>query len=174
VATAHRPVESRPQCRVRALPGAAAAVWALLFAASSAYWAAGGMLGSETVAKALAEQAAARDPAFVATLWAAAALKASLAALALALTRRWGARSGRVLRFAGWATGAALTIYGAFGLVEFGLMALGALDVPADVGKAAVLWYVFLWEPIWVLGGLLFLATARAAPRGRAAPNASG
>jgi hypothetical protein len=28
-----------------------------------------------------------------------------------------------------------------------------------------VTWYIFLWEPIWLLGGLLFLATARAAPR---------
>ncbi len=55
--------------------------------------------------------------------------------------------------------------YGAFGLAEFGLMALGALDIPADVGRAAVAWYVFLWEPTWLLGGLLFLATARAAPR---------
>ena len=44
-------------------------------------------------------------------------------------------------------------------------MALGALDIPADVGRAAVAWYIFLWEPIWLLGGLLFLATARAAPR---------
>jgi hypothetical protein len=71
----------------------------------------------------------------------------------------------QILRFAGWTTGAALTIYGAIGLAEFGLMALGAVDIPADVGRAAVAWYVFLWEPIWLLGGLLFLATARAASR---------
>jgi hypothetical protein len=56
-------------------------------------------------------------------------------------------------------------LYGAFGLVEFSLMALGTLDVLADVGRPAVTWYIFLWEPIWLLGGLLFLATARAAPR---------
>jgi Protein of unknown function (DUF3995) len=164
VATARPLVEPSPERRVSTWPGVATAVWALLFAASSAYWAAGGMLGSETVAKDLAERAIARDPGFVATLWAAAALKASLAVLALALTRPRGPRSGRILRFAGWATGAALTIYGAFGLAEFGLMALGAVDVPADVGRAAVAWYIFLWEPIWLLGGLLFLATARAAP----------
>jgi hypothetical protein len=162
VATAPPLVKPR---RASTWPAAAAAVWALLFAASSAYWAAGGMFGSETVAKALAEQAVARDPGFVATLWAAAALKASLALLALALSRQWGARPGRILRFAGWTTGAALTIYGAFGLGEFGLMALGALDISAGVGRAAVAWYIFLWEPIWLLGGLLFLATARAAPR---------
>jgi hypothetical protein len=165
VATARPLVEPCPECRVSGLAGVAAAVWALLFAASSAYWAAGGMLGSETVGSALAERAAARDPGFVAMLWAAAALKGLLVLLALALTCRWGARSGRLLRFVGWATGAALTVYGALGLADFGLMALGALGVPADVGRAAVAWYVFLWEPIWLLGGLLFLATTRAAPR---------
>jgi hypothetical protein len=142
--------------------GIAAAVWALLFAATSAYWAAGGKLGTDTVARALAERVAARDPGFVATLWAAAALKALLAALALALTRPWRTRSARVLRLAGWVTGGALALYGAFGLVEFGLMGLDALDVPADVGRAAIAWYVCLWEPVWLLGGILFLATTRA------------
>jgi hypothetical protein len=142
--------------------GIAAAVWALLFAATSAYWAAGGKLGTDTVARALAERVAARDPGFVATLWAAAALKALLAVLALALTRPWRTRFARVLRLAGWVTGGALALYGAFGLVEFGLMGLDALDVPADVGRAAIAWYVCLWEPVWLLGGILFLATTRA------------
>ena len=98
MATARPLVEACRERRASPLPAMAAAAWALLFAASSAYWAAGGMLGSETVANDLAERVAARDPGFVATLWAAAALKASLALLALALTRRWGARSGRILR----------------------------------------------------------------------------
>jgi hypothetical protein len=49
-----------------------------------------------------------------------------------------GEVSGRILRFAGWTIGAALAIYGAFVLADFGLMALGALDIPADIGRAAV------------------------------------
>ena len=44
-------------------------------------------------------------------------------------------------------------------------MAVGARDVPTDVGDAAVLWYVLLWEPLWLLGGLLFLAATRQAAR---------
>jgi hypothetical protein len=36
--------------------------------------------------------------------------------------------------------------------------------IPADVGRAVVACYIFLWEPIWLLGGLLFLGTAQAAP----------
>jgi hypothetical protein len=137
--------------------GRAAAGWALLFAAASAYWAAGGRVGSGTVAVALAEQAAERDPGFVATLWVAAVLKALLAVLALALAAR---RPGRVVRLAGWGTGAALALYGVVGLAEYGAMAAGLAAVPDDVGRPAVTWYLALWEPVWLLGGVLFLALA--------------
>jgi hypothetical protein len=44
-------------------------------------------------------------------------------------------------------------------------MELGARDVPTDIGDTAMLWYVLLWEPLWLLGGLLFLAATRQAAR---------
>jgi hypothetical protein len=148
------------------LPAAAAAAWATVFAAASAYWAAGGTGGSATIANDLAERAAARDPGFVATLWTAAALKLLLAALALALARPVAGRLESAVRFAGWASGTALALYGSLvGLVEFVSMGLGVREVRAGIGHAAVAWYIFLWEPAWVLGGLLFLAAARTAPR---------
>jgi hypothetical protein len=146
-------------------PACLAALWALAFAAASAYWAAGGTGGANTIARSLADRAAERHPEFVATLWAAVAAKAMLTALALALVRPATARFARAVRFAGWIAGGALTLYGATGLIEFCLMALGARDVPADVGDAAVLWYVLLWEPLWLLGGLLFLAATWQAAR---------
>ena len=149
----------------RPAPALLAALWALAFAAASAYWAAGGTGGAGTIARSLADRAAERDPELVATLWGAAVLKAMVAALALALARPATARFARVVRLAGWITGGALTLYGAVGLIEFALMALGARDVPTDVGDTAMLWYVFLWEPLWLLGGLLFLVAARQAAR---------
>ena len=45
-----------------------------------------------------------------------------LAALALALVRPATARFARRVRFAGWVAGGALTLYGAAGLIAFGLM----------------------------------------------------
>jgi hypothetical protein len=132
---------------------------------ASVYWAAGGTGGAHTIARSLANQAAERDPAFVATLWAAAAVKAMLAALTLALTPPATARFARPIRCAGWIAGGTLTLYGAAGLIEFGLMARGAREVPTDVGDTAVLWYVLLWEPLWLLGGLLFVAATRQAAR---------
>ena len=127
--------------------------------------AARGTGGAGTIARSLADRAAERDPELVATLWGAAVLKAMVAALALALARPATARFARVVRLAGWITGGALTFYGAAGLIEFAFMALGARDVPTDVGDTAMLWYVFLWEPLWLLGGLLFLVAARQAAR---------
>lgn len=161
-----RPATSSAALDARSrLPAAAAAAWATAFAAASAYWAAGGTGGSATIANDLAERAAARDPGFVATLWTAAALKLLLAALALALARPVAGRLGSAVRFAGWASGTALALYGLVGLVEFVSMGLGIREVPAGIGHAAIAWYIFLWEPAWVLGGILFLAAARTAPR---------
>jgi Protein of unknown function (DUF3995) len=140
-------------------PAVAAAVWALLFALNSAYWAAGGTAGAHTVANDLAQQAADREPGIVAALWAATVLKLLLAGLALALARP----RGRPLRLAGWIAGGLLLLYGLVNWGEFVLMAVGAIAVPESVGEDAVPWYVFLWEPVWILGGLLFLAAARAA-----------
>jgi len=58
-----------------------------------------------------------------------------------------------------------LTLSGLSGLLGLGLMAVGKRVVPADVGDAAVLWYVVLREQLWLLGGLLFLAAAPEAAR---------
>jgi hypothetical protein len=45
-----------------------------------------------------------------------------------------------------------------------GLRLLGALAVPADAWPS-LRWHVFLWDPWWLLGGILFLVTARLARR---------
>ena len=58
-----------------------------------------------------------------------------------------------------------LALYGAVNLAVFALMALGAREVPASVGDDAVVWYLALWEPLWILGGAPFLAAARSTRR---------
>ncbi len=122
-----------------------------------------------TLAEGLAAEAAAREPGFVALLWVTAAGKALLGVVALALIRMPRApgrapRSRRVLRAAAAIAGVALLLYGTANLIDFALMAAGARDVPAAVGDHAVTWYLVLWEPLWILGGALFLAAARSAP----------
>jgi hypothetical protein len=34
------------------------------------------------------------------------------------------------------------------------------LSVPSGLGHTAALWHVVLWDPWWLLGGILFLVAA--------------
>jgi Protein of unknown function (DUF3995) len=106
-------------------------------------------------------RAEAREPELVAELWVAAGLKLLAGLLALALVRPWGrAVPRRLLVVVSWGTGALLALYGAANLVQHGLMEIGVSDVPGDLGETAVHWHLALWDPVWLLGGILFLAAA--------------
>jgi len=140
-------------------PAYAACAWAAVFAAMSFYWAAGGTVGSNTIGDIIRTPALARDPAFVAILWATGALKAIAALLALALVRPWGRVIPRwALRTAGWGTGLLLVLYGGANLAVRGLMAVGIIRTPASMHSTAARWHLLLWDPWWTLGGLLFAA----------------
>jgi hypothetical protein len=138
-----------------AWPAYAAAGWALLFALANVYWGLGGRL-----AVPFADAAAAlADPPVVAANRAAVALKLGVAGVALATVQPWGERvPRRLLLLAASGLGAGLTLYGGLGLVFDALRAAGAL--PASESTRAVLrLHLLLWDPVWLLGGLLFLAT---------------
>jgi hypothetical protein len=73
----------------------------------------------------------------------------------------WGRRLPRpLLRFGAWGTGALLTLYGGLGLGQGAAGLLGLAGPPDPDQLTALRWYVFLWEPVWLVGGLLFLAAA--------------
>jgi hypothetical protein len=140
----------------------AAFAWAVIFALMSLYWAAGGLVGSETLGVDIDRLAHERDSSFVRELWAAFTLKMVAAALALALVQPWGRRiPRRPLLVLGWATGAGITVYAVANFIQHTLMAIGAVDTPDGLGTDAVPWHLALWDPIWLLGGLLFLAATR-------------
>ena len=141
-----------------------AAVWAFAFAALSAYWALGGELGRQTIAADIARIPLANDPVVV---WATAGLKALAGILALALVRPWGRLFPRRLLIAAtWAAGLLLTLYGVANLVDHGRMVAGLRATPAVLGEQAARWHLLLWDPVWLLGGVLFLAAARHYRRG--------
>jgi hypothetical protein len=143
--------------------GHAACAWAVIFALMSLYWAAGGMVGSETLGVELDRLAHERDASFVGELWAAFVLKMMAAVLALALVEPWGRRlPRRLLQLLGWATGAGITLYAVANFVQHALMATGAISTPEALGTNAVPWHLALWDPFWLVGGLLFLAATPA------------
>lgn len=151
---------SAPQ-RWTGYAGYATCVWALAFAALSFYWAAGGTAGASTIGPALTSLALTRDPGFIAILWITGALKAIAGLLALALARPWGRLIPRwLLLAAGWGAGTALILYGGASFVQHALMVAGIIVIPAGLGATAARWHVLLWDPWWLLGGILFAIAA--------------
>jgi len=141
----------------------AGCAWALSFAALSFYWAAGGTAGSSTLGPSIAEPALARDAGFVALLWGTGVLKVLAGVLALALARRFGSSLPRPLFVVGgWAaTGVMAGYEGGASLVQHGLMELGVIATPDGLGQTALRWHLALWDPWWLLGGLLFALATR-------------
>jgi hypothetical protein len=138
----------------------AAAAWAFLFAAQSFYGAAGGLFGIETFGHEIERLARERDSTFIATVWVTGTLKVAAGIVVLLADR------SRRLRFATGALGGIFLVYGGANLIQHALMAIGAIDTPDGLGSVARTWHLVLWDPWWMLGGVLFLAAASsAAPR---------
>jgi uncharacterized protein DUF3995 len=137
--------------------GYAAAAWAFLFAATSFYWALGGRLGVETIGEAITGPALAGDTTILAIVWITGLLKVAAGVVALALVRPWGRRIPRwALLLAGWGASALFLVYGAANLIQDTLIVAGAIPTPAGLGAVAAHWHLFLWDPWWLLGGVLF------------------
>ncbi len=134
----------------------AACAWAVVFGAISFYWAAGGRVGADTISAEVT-----RLPGIVLVLWIVGFAKVVAALLALALVRDWGrAIPRRLLLISAWATGAGLILYGAVPIAVRGLMAIGVIDTPASMHGTLARWHLLLWDPWWLLGGLLFATAA--------------
>lgn len=147
--------------RMGAWAAYAAGAWAFAFAAVSFYWAAGGIAGAATLGPSVTDPALARDPGFVALLWGTGALKLAGGLLALALVRPWGRIIPRwLLLTATWGGGLFMIVYACLNLGVRGLMAVGVLSTPDSMRTAAAQWHLLLWDPWWLLGGILFVAAS--------------
>lgn len=142
-------------------PAYAAAGWMVLFGAVHVYWALGGTAG-------LPAGFSVRDSvAFLVVDLVAVPLCGLGAVLALALVRPFGRRVRRwMLLAAAWATTALLTLHALPAMVVLLGLAVGVLDAELDERDRLSL---FLYEPYWLLGGILFgLATVSGQRSGRA------
>lgn len=160
-ATAHASLQQEAT-RAR-FAGYAACAWAVAFATASFYWAAGGTAGGATIGPVLERLGQTREPGFVVILWLTGALKLVVGGLALALTQPWGRRIPRwALLFGAWSAIVVLALYeGAASLVQHALMVTGVIATPSGLGSTAARWHLFLWDPWWLLGGVLVLFAAR-------------
>ena len=133
----------------------AACGWALLFAALSFFWAAGGRTGLHP----LELEVAPGNSMWIIINLGAGILKALIGLLALALVQPWGRIFPRkLLRACAWILGVGMSLYGGLGLVSDVLHVTGVIRDPEN-GKW-FFWYLVLWDPWWVLGGVLYLTAA--------------
>ena len=69
-----------------------------------------------------------------------------------------------MLLVATWGTGALLVLDGGVNLAVRGLIAIGVTNTPESMHSMAARWHLLLWDPWWLLGGLLFCAAGLILP----------
>lgn len=141
--------------------GFAAAGVAFAFAAVSTYWGLGGRALLDTLGGEIERRARAGDDALLVANAVGAVLKVLGGILALALVQPWGERlPRRPLQALAWAGAAVLTVYGVTQTVTIVLVALDRLELAEPLDTKALRWRMLLWEPWFLVWGLLLGAAA--------------
>lgn len=156
-----RPAPSRAlRLRLGRWHGFAVAAWGFLFAVPSFVWALGGSFGAQsTVAPSLMKLADDRVTWFLAVLWVSGFLKLFGALVGIGLTRRRGKWTGRLMVFCGGGATVLLVWHGCLFVVHGVLVEAGARAVAPDL-VGLTRWYLYLWGPWFIAGGLAFAAAA--------------
>lgn len=142
---------------------------AALSALTSLYWALGGRVGLATVGGSIEELARSGGAAATVVVWVTVVLKVVAVLLALALIRPWGARIPRIpLLLAGGIGAAILAVYGGILTIVGALALTGVLATDGVTDRYALTWHVLLWDPVFLVWGLLLGAATLIFRRRRA------
>jgi hypothetical protein len=150
-----------------------ACVAGLAYAAISVYWAVGGTWLLNTVGGTLGQQGRAGNLGIILAVWAAAVLKiiGAIVPLAAAGVTPRQATTGRrrQMRVLAWLEAAILTIYGLV-LTGAGLLVQSGVITPAaSADRRALAWHAYLWDPWFLLWGVLVTAALVRSRQPRAA-----
>ena len=140
----------------------AALVVGLLNAAVSVYWGLGGTWLLATVGGSLQRQGHAGTTILVLAVWAAVVIKMVAAMLPL-LTLRRVTSSGwnRAVSVLAWIEAGILTVYGLVLTVVGMLVQAGTIHQSAGADHRALAWHAYLWDPWFLLWGLLVASALR-------------
>ena len=150
-----------------------AAAWAaftigLLYAAVSVYWGLGGTGLLDTVGGSLAKLGSRHDAGVIAAVWGAAVLKLIAAALpVLAVRHRGRSRRDRNLWALTWIAAGVLILYGLAFTVAGLLVQTGAIHASSTADHRALAWHAYLWDPWFLIWGLLIAAALLLSGRAR-------
>jgi hypothetical protein len=126
------------------------------------YWAAGGTWLLTTVGSTLGHQGGADGLGIIVVVWAAAVLKfiGAVVPLAAAGATSWQAAVARrrQLRVLAWAEAGILTIYGLVLAGTGWLEQSGVIASAASADHRALAWHAYLWDPWFLLWGVLVTA----------------
>ncbi|WP_308465559.1 DUF3995 domain-containing protein [Rathayibacter soli] len=150
-------MNGRVEARARAVVLAwAAFVIGITYAAISVYWAVGGTWLLSTVGVGLARADASGQVALVVAVWFAVVVKgvaAVLPVVAVQASRESLVRKGaRVLT---WAEAAILSAYGLVLTVVGVLVQLNVIGVPPSADHLALRWHAYLWDPRFLVWGIV-------------------
>jgi hypothetical protein len=153
--------QRRPAAKGLRLAQAACGV-GLAYAAISVYWALGGTWLLDTVGGTLEQQGRTGNPGIILAVCAAAVLKVigaivPPAAVGVTSGQATIARRRRV-RVLAWLEAAILTIYGLVLTVAGLLVQSGAIAPAASADRRALAWHAYLWDPWFLLWGVLVAA----------------
>ncbi|MBO3089274.1 DUF3995 domain-containing protein [Cellulomonas dongxiuzhuiae] len=133
-----------------------AVVVAFAFAAVSLVWATGSTVGLDTLGGSIERLGRERDPALLAANAVALVLKILGGVLALALVQPWGERlPRRPLLALAWSAAALLVLYGALQVTTLVLVAADVVVPDEVLSDRALRWRLLLWEPWFLVWGLL-------------------
>jgi hypothetical protein len=128
----------------------------LTYAAISGYWAIGGTALLDTVGGQIEQAGRSGGAAVTIGLWAVVLVKIAAAALPLlALSRILGSRWHRLACVLTWVDTVILTLYGLVLTIAGLLIQADVVHTRPDADHRALRWHAYLWDPWFLLWGLL-------------------
>jgi hypothetical protein len=145
----------------------AACVVGVLYAAVSVYWGLGGTWLVDTVGGSLAKAGRAHSAGVILAVWAAAVLKLIAAVLpVLALGAIVGFARRHQAWILAWIAAAILILYGLVLTVVGLLVQTGVIHSSRHADHKALAWHAYLWDPWFLVWGLLIAAALVRGRRG--------
>jgi hypothetical protein len=133
--------------------------WCLAFALITFYWASGGMVGVRSLGGSIYQMALSGEESFLSIVRLTGYVKLFGGFFLLLLLREWPEPIKKALYYITLLGGAFLFLYGLANFATLLLDWFELLNLPLDDFSRK--WRLLFWEPFWMLGGILFIRSAK-------------